>query len=254
MGLLSADEPLLRRRPFRSPHHTISTAGLTGGGAAPRPGEISLAHRGVLFLDELPEFRADTLDVMRQPLEEGVVTISRATATATFPCDFQLVCAMNPCRCGWYGDSSGRCVCTQNSVSSYISRISGPLLDRIDIIVEVPALNFDELRSREEPESSSAVKQRVEQARALQNKRFSQGTCRSNAGMQTAQLREYCTLSDDCAGLMKQAFESLGLTARSYDRIRKVARTIADLDASEEIQIPHIAEAIQYRTYQLSQN
>ena len=172
MGLLRPQSPLVRSRPFRSPHHTISTAGLTGGGTVPRPGEISLAHRGVLFLDELPEFRKETLEVMRQPLEDGVVTISRASGSASFPSRFQLVCAMNPCRCGWYGDPSGRCVCSQASVQSYLSRISGPMLDRIDIIVEVPALNFTQLRAHEEPEPSSAVKKRVEAARGRQLARF----------------------------------------------------------------------------------
>ena len=253
MGLLRPQAPLVRSRPFRSPHHTISTAGLTGGGTVPRPGEISLAHRGVLFLDELPEFRKETLEVMRQPLEDGVVTISRASGSASFPSRFQLVCAMNPCRCGWYGDPSGRCVCSQASVQSYLSRISGPMLDRIDIIVEVPALNFTQLRAHEEPEPSSAVKKRVEAARGRQLARFAGTDCRCNADMQAKELRRWCELDDACAALMQQAFDALGLTARSYDRIRRVARTIADLDGSAEIQPQHLAEAIQYRTYQLVQ-
>ena len=253
MGLLRPQSPLVRSRPFRSPHHTISTAGLTGGGTVPRPGEISLAHRGVLFLDELPEFRKETLEVMRQPLEDGVVTISRASGSASFPSRFQLVCAMNPCRCGWYGDPSGRCVCSQASVQSYLSRISGPMLDRIDIIVEVPALNFKQLRAHEEPEPSSAVKKRVEAARGRQLARFAGTDCRCNADMQAKELRRWCELDDACAALMQQAFDALGLTARSYDRIRRVARTIADLDGSAEIQPQHLAEAIQYRTYQLVQ-
>ena len=253
MGLLRPQSPLVRSRPFRSPHHTISTAGLTGGGTVPRPGEISLAHRGVLFLDELPEFRKETLEVMRQPLEDGVVTISRASGSASFPSRFQLVCAMNPCRCGWYGDPSGRCVCSQASVQSYLSRISGPMLDRIDIIVEVPALNFTQLRAHEEPEPSSAIKKRVEAARGRQLARFAGTDCRCNADMQAKELRRWCELDDACAALMQQAFDALGLTARSYDRIRRVARTIADLDGSAEIQPQHLAEAIQYRTYQLVQ-
>ncbi len=252
MGLLTAQEPLVRHRPFRSPHHTISAVGLAGGGSNPKPGEISLAHKGVLFLDELPEFRKEALEIMRQPLEDGVVTISRASATASYPSQFQLVCAMNPCRCGWYGDPSGRCVCTQNSVNQYLSRISGPMLDRIDIIVEVPALNFEELRDHEMTENSNEIKKRVEAAREVQRKRFVRGKCRCNANMETYELRKYCTLDDECATLMKQAFDALGLTARSYDRIRKVARTIADLDGSAEIQPQHIAEAIQYRTYQFA--
>lgn len=254
MGLLPPDNPLIRRRPFRSPHHTISAAGLTGGGTIPRPGEISLAHKGVLFLDELPEFKKETLEVMRQPLEDGIVTISRASGTASFPSQFQLVCAMNPCRCGWYGDPSGRCTCSLQSVYQYLSRISGPLLDRIDIIVEVPALNFDELRGHASPEPSSEIKKRVEAARTIQRDRFASGSCRCNADMQTRELRKYCELDDDCAALMKQAFDALGLTARSYDRICKVARTIADLDGSAKILPQHIAEAIQYRSYQLRQN
>ena len=253
MGLLRPQSPRVRSRPFRSPHHTISTAGLTGGGTVPRPGEISLAHRGVLFLDELPEFRKETLEVMRQPLEDGVVTISRASGSASFPSRFQLVCAMNPCRCGWYGDPSGRCVCSPASVQSYLSRISGPMLDRIDIIVEVPALNFTQLRAHEEPEPSSAVKKRVEAARGRQLARFAGTDCRCNADMQAKELRRWCELDDACAALMQQAFDALGLTARSYDRIRRVARTIADLDGSAEIQPQHLAEAIQYRTYQLVQ-
>lgn len=254
MGLLSPEEPLIRRRPFRSPHHTISAAGLTGGGSTPRPGEISLAHRGVLFLDELPEFRKETLEVMRQPLEDGIVTISRASGTACFPSQFQLICAMNPCRCGWYGDPSGRCVCSLASVNSYLSRLSGPLLDRIDMIVEVPALNFDELRSHAVPESSVEIKKRVEAARKMQRERFASKRCRSNAGMQTQELRQFCNLDEACTSLMKQAFDALRLTARSYDRICKVARTIADLDGSAEIQPQHLAEAIQYRTYQFTKN
>lgn len=254
VGLLTPENPLVRYRPFRAPHHTISTPGLAGGGTNPRPGEISLAHKGILFLDELPEFKKDTLEIMRQPLEDGIVTISRANGTVSYPSKFQLVCAMNPCRCGWYGDPSGRCTCTQISVNQYHSRISGPLLDRIDIIIEVPALNFDELRSHAIPESSAEIKRRVEAARLLQRERFKKTKCRCNAEMQTAELRKYCELSSDCVSLMKQAFDALGMTARSYDRIKRVARTIADLDGSETIEPQHIAEAIQYRTYQYTQN
>ena len=254
MGLLTPESPLVRRRPFRSPHHTISAPGLTGGGSTPRPGEISLAHRGVLFLDELPEFRRETLEVMRQPLEDGMVTISRANGSASYPSRFQLVCAMNPCRCGWYGDPSGRCTCSQGAVQAYLSRISGPLLDRIDIITEVPSLHFDELRSTTVPESSAVVKQRVETARAIQRERFKGTSCRCNANMQTPELRRFCELDETGALLMQQAFESLGLTARSYDRIRRVARTIADLAGSESILPEHLSEAIQYRTHQLIQN
>ena len=247
MGLLSAQEPLMTRRPFRSPHHTISNAGLAGGGTNPKPGEISMAHQGVLFLDELPEFHKDTLDLMRQPLEDGQVTISRVAGAVTYPAEFMLVCAMNPCKCGWYGDPSGRCTCSEKAVQNYRSRISGPMLDRIDIVVEVPAVHFEDLRRRAEAEPSAAVKERVDAARKIQNDRYGEHSGICNARMKPGDLRKYCALDDASAGLMKQAFEAMGLTARSYDRILKVARTVADLDGSEEIQPQHLAEAIQYR-------
>lgn len=253
MGMLDSKTPLINKRPFRSPHHTVSNAGLAGGGTNPKPGEISLAHRGVLFLDELPEFRKDTLDLMRQPLEDGSVTISRVSGAVTYPAEFMLVCAMNPCKCGWYGDPSGRCKCSQHSIQEYCSRISGPLLDRIDIVVEVPAVNFEELRTRAEAEPSSAIRERVNYARQRQNLRYKGSAGMCNARMGPAELRKYCNLSDACARLMKRAFETMGLTARSYDRIVRVSRTIADLDGSEEIQPQHIAEAIQYRAMRLWQ-
>ena len=245
LGLLTARQPLVSRRPFRSPHHTISNAGLAGGGSSPKPGEISMAHKGVLFLDELPEFRKDTLDLMRQPLEDEKITISRVSGSLTYPAEFMLVCAMNPCKCGWYGDPSGRCRCSEAAVQSYRSRISGPMLDRIDIVVEVPSVHFEDLRTRAEAEPSSEVKKRVNAARRVQNKRF--GDSRCNARMGPEDMRRYCQLDDDCAELMKSAFDIMGLTARSYDRILKVARTIADLDGSLDIRTEHIAEAIQYR-------
>lgn len=251
MGMLSAKDPLVRTRPFRSPHHTISNAGLAGGGANPKPGEISLAHQGVLFLDELPEFHKDTLDLMRQPLEDGAVTISRVSGSVTYPAEFMLVCAMNPCKCGWYGDPSGRCQCSERAVQSYRSRISGPLLDRIDLVVEVPAVAFEDLRRRERAESSQTVKARVDQARKIQHQRFGSESGLCNARMTGSHLRTYCQLDDICAELMKRAFDTMGLTARSYDRILKVARTIADLDGSETIQPGHLAEAIQYRAVNL---
>ena len=251
LGLLTRQEPLVQRRPFRSPHHTISSAGLAGGGSNPRPGEISMAHKGVLFLDELPEFKKDTLDMMRQPLEDGQVTISRVSGAVTYPSEFMLVCAMNPCKCGWYGDPSGRCTCSEKAVEAYRSRISGPLLDRIDIVVEVPAVHFDELRRRAEAEPSAAIQTRVNEARKRQLDRFGPENGKCNARMGPSDLRTYCALDEECAALMKQAFEAMGLTARSYDRILKVARTVADLDGSDTIRPQHLAEAIQYRAVNL---
>lgn len=247
-GMTSKEHPIISARPFRSPHHTVSAAGLSGGGSVPRPGEISLAHNGVLFLDELPEFHKDALEILRQPLEDGEVTVSRVSGTLTFPSRFMLVCAMNPCKCGWYGHPSGRCKCSDYEVKRYQSRISGPLLDRIDLMVEVPALEFKELRDNSYAEKSEDIKKRVDAARDIQRKRFnSDSVCNANIG--SKEIRTFCALSADCESLMKQAFDALGLTARSYDRILRVSRTIADLDGSEEIKPEHIAEAIQYRTY-----
>jgi len=243
-GLTDAKQPVLTQRPFRSPHHTLSTAAMAGG-AQLQPGEISLAHNGVLFLDELPEFRTDTLEVLRQPLEDGEVVISRAAGSACFPSRFMLLCAMNPCKCGWYGHPSGRCKCTENEVKRYLARLSGPLLDRMDLFVEVSALDFDELSARERAETSAQVKARVDAARAIQRER--QPHLSSNARMGREELDRFCALDDTCQKLMKGAFDRMGLTARSYDRILRVARTIADLDGSQAIQAHHLAEALQYR-------
>ncbi len=248
MGLTSKERPLLSDRPFRSPHHTVSSVGMAGGGNPyPKPGEISLAHHGVLFLDEMPEFRKDVLEVLRQPMEEGKISVVRSAASETYPCRFMLVCAMNPCKCGWYGHPSGRCRCAPNEVKRYLSKLSGPLLDRIDLYAEVPALEFEALSDRSPGESSADIRARVTTARLVQSKRFEDGRSACNADMGQKELRTYCTL--DAAGekLMKGAYEHMGLTARSYDRILRVARTIADLDGSADILSTHLAEAIQYR-------
>ena len=248
LGLTTPEEPLLTQRPFRSPHHTISAMGMAGGGApTPRPGEISLAHNGVLFLDELPEFHKDVLEVLRQPMEEGKVQISRATGTEVFPSRFMLVCAMNPCKCGWYGHPSGRCRCTPQAVQRYLGKLSGPLMDRIDLYVEVPALELQELRQEQPAEPSSAIRERVNAARVVQSQRYGSEGPNCNAHMGPKELREHCKLDEAGEVLLKGAFERMGLTARSHDRILRVARTIADLDGSEAIEANHLAEAIQYR-------
>lgn len=251
-GLTGKRNPIISTRQFRSPHHTVSAAAMAGGGTTPRPGEISLAHNSVLFLDELPEFRKDVLEVLRQPLEDGEVTVSRVAGSVTYPANFMLVCAMNPCKCGWYGHS--RCKCTPNEVRAYHNRISGPLLDRIDIIVEAPALEYEELKSRTPSESSAEIKKRVNAARGAQQKRFAGTEIHKNADMDTKALNRFCALDADCEELMHRAFDSMGLTARSYDRILRVARTIADLDGSEGIGAAHIAEAIQYRSFDFREN
>lgn len=247
-GLLSPQEALITRRAFRSPHHTISNAGLTGGGSYPRPGEVSLAHHGVLFLDEFPEFKRDVLEVMRQPLEDGQVTIARAQASLTYPAQFMLVAAMNPCPCGFYNDHVKPCTCTPHMISKYLQRISGPLLDRIDIHVEVPRLKQDELLSKRAGESSSAIRDRVIRARELQYARFSGSKIYCNAHMTSRHMKVFCKLTSDGEGMLKQAIEHLHLSARAFDRILKLSRTIADLAGSEAIGVEHIAEAVQYRS------
>ena len=255
MGLTSSENPILTERPFRSPHHTVSAVAMSGGGSAVHPGEISLAHNGVLFLDELPEFPRDVLETLRQPLEDGFVTVSRSAGSAQYPSSFMLVCAMNPCKCGWYGHPSGRCRCTPNEIRRYHSRISGPLLDRIDIIVEVPALEYEELRRKPDAESSREIKKRVDAARERQRARQNGGTgAECNARLGPAELARFCALSPECDELMRAAYDTMALTGRSYDRILRVARTIADLDGEENIAPAHLAEAIQYRTYDFTEN
>ncbi len=246
-GLTDRRHPLLQRRPFRSPHHTVSAVALAGGGAFPRPGEISLAHNGVLFLDELPEFHKDVMEVLRQPIEDGEVTITRTAGTVRLPSRFMLVAAMNPCRCGWRGHPSGRCTCTDAMVEKYVSRISGPLLDRMDLHVEVPSVEFEAMRRRETPEPSSAVKARVDAARRRQAERFQGTEVACNANMTPAMVGQYCRLDDAGERILKAAFDRMGLTARSHDRILRVARTIADLEGEEKITPAHLAEAVQYR-------
>ncbi|MHC1741370.1 MAG: YifB family Mg chelatase-like AAA ATPase [Anaerolineaceae bacterium] len=244
---LPAGLPLIKNRPFRAPHHTISHAGLVGGGNWPHPGEISLAHRGVLFLDELPEFGSRTLEVLRQPLEDKIVTISRAQGSLTFPANFQLVAAMNPCPCGYYGDSTHACTCSSGTVSKYQRRISGPLMDRIDIHIEVPRVDYEKLSDGRQGESSATVSQRVEAAREIQRRRFAGTTLTCNADMHPAEVRLYCSLDSDCRTLMRAAMNQMQLSARAYHRILKLARTIADLSGIESITAPTLAEALQYR-------
>ena len=260
-GVLDAEQGLVAYRPFRSPHHTISDAGLIGGGMVPRPGEVSLAHNGLLFLDELPEFPRNVLEVLRQPLEDGMVTISRAAMSLSFPARFMLAAAMNPCPCGYFNDKSRECMCTPPMIQRYVSKVSGPLLDRIDIHIEVPAVQYKELRGGAASEGSTEIRERVLAARERQHARFGAGNDRTNGSakaasrrvfansqMNTQQIRAYCELSSDAERLLERAMQQQGLSARAHDRILKVARTIADLDAAQDIGVKHIAEAIQYRT------
>lgn len=247
-GQLSKNVSLIKKRPYRSPHHTVSAPGLSGGGSIPRPGEISLAHNGVLFLDELPEFSRNAMESLRQPIEDGVVSISRVAGTLTYPCSVMLVCAMNPCPCGFYGHPTRKCSCPAGAPARYLAKVSGPLLDRLDIHIEVPQVNFDDLSSAEKGEPSAEIKKRVNKAREIQKKRFEGTSVHSNAHMTANMTRKYCVMTESASTLLKSSFESLGLSARAYDKILRLARTIADLADSEVIDVPHIAEAIQYRS------
>lgn len=247
-GALKGNSQLITRRPFRSPHHTVSTVGLSGGGAIPKPGEMSLAHNGVLFLDELPEFSRQAMEIMRQPLEDGKITISRASGTSSYPCSVMLVCAMNPCPCGYYGHPVRECTCREGAAAKYLSKVSGPLLDRIDIHIEVPPVDFDKLSDDTRGETSAQIRERVEKARKLQQERLKGTGANCNAQMNAAMTREFCKASDSAMKMLQMAFDRLGLSARAYDKILRVARTIADLDGSEIIEANHIAEAIQYRS------
>ena len=247
-GILSKDTPLLTQRPFRSPHHTISPIGLSGGGSIPRPGEVSLAHHGVLFLDELPEFNRNAIENLRQPMEDGVITISRANAVLTYPCSIMLVAAMNPCPCGYFGHPTRTCSCSHQTVLKYLSKISGPLLDRLDLHIEVPPVDFDDLTSTTKGESSETIRQRVNAVRLRQQERFKGSSIHSNAHIPSGQLDKYCPLDDAAKAVIKRSFHQLNLSARSYSRLLKVSRTIADMDNSDVIQRSHIFEAVQYRT------
>jgi magnesium chelatase family protein len=247
LGRLRTGQALMAQRPFRSPHHTISDAGLVGGGSPPAPGEVSLANHGVLFLDELPEFNRKTLEVMRQPLEDRIVTISRAMRSTTFPADFMLVAALNPCPCGYRTDPRRSCACTAPQIERYMGRISGPLLDRIDIHIEVPAVSFSELSSGPPGTSSETIRQEVMQAREIQSRRFASSTTRTNAQMSSRELREYCPLGKQQSSRLRDAVTEMGLSARAHDKILRVARTIADMDSSSDIETHHIEEAINFR-------
>ena len=242
-------EGLVRTRPFRSPHHSVTAVGLGGGGTnGIRPGEVSLAHNGVLFLDELPEFSRKTLEVLRQPIEDNQITITRAGQTCTYPCSIMVAAAMNPCPCGYFGDETHQCSCSPQAIRRYLHRISGPLLDRLDIHVEVPPVRFDELRSEESAEPSAEIKKRVDAAREIQRERFKNSKTLSNSRIDAARLREFCRIDKEAEGVLRNAFEKLGMTARAYDRVLKVSRTIADLEQSEVIRAIHVLEAVQYRS------
>jgi len=247
-GLLPPETPLVTERPFRAPHHTISNVGLIGGGRMPKPGEISLAHNGVLFLDELPEFSRGALESLRQPLEDGIITISRSLSSVNYTSSFMLIASLNPCPCGFYGDPVKVCTCSSSQIVKYRSKISGPLLDRIDIHIEVPRVNCREVMEKDSIEDSFAIRERVEKARKTQRERYCENNIFSNAQMTKKQIKKYCNINDNAKNLLYKAMEKLNLSARAYDRILKVARTIADLEQSVEIEISHLSEAIQYRS------
>ncbi len=247
-GALPSGTSLITKRPFRSPHHTVSTAGLSGGGRVPHPGEVSLAHNGVLFLDELPEFSRGAMETMRQPMEDGVITISRVSGTLTYPCETMLVCAMNPCPCGYYGHPTKKCTCPNGAAAKYLSKVSGPLLDRLDIHIEVPQVEFKKLSDDERGESSAEIRARVNAARLIQQKRFAGTNVTCNAKMTPAMTREFCKIDEKQKDFLEDSFEKLGLSARAYDKILRVARTISDLDKSEVITMVHLREAVQYRS------
>lgn len=248
VGTLKKDNPLISERPFRSPHHTVSPAGLSGGGRIPHPGEISLAHNGVLFLDELPEFSRGAMEILRQPIEDGEVTIARVRSTLTYPCSIILIAAMNPCPCGYFNHPKKPCTCSPKTISKYLSKVSGPLLDRLDLHIEVPAVSYENISSQEKAETSNEIKKRVNLAREIQNNRYENSGIICNARLSAESLQKVCNLTDGAKGILKIAFEKMGLSARAYDRILKVSRTIADLDQSEEIHKEHVSEAIQYRS------
>ena len=245
-GVLKKDAPLVTERPFRSPHHTISAAGLSGGGSIPKPGEISLAHNGVLFLDELTEFSRSTMETLRQPLEEGIITISRVRGTLTYPCHIMLIAAMNPCPCGYYGHPSKPCTCSPNAIRKYLSKVSGPLLDRMDIHIEVSPVSFDNLSSKAKLEPSCKIRERVNKAREIQKERLKSVGLLSNSQIPSHILSTVCELTEDAKSILQMAFDKMGLSARGYDKILKISRTIADLAGSEIIDKSHICEAIQY--------
>ena len=247
-GKLNSDIPLMTKRPFRSPHHTVSSVAMTGGGSNPKPGEITLAHRGVLFLDEFPEFRKDAIEAMRQPIEDGQLTVSRVLGAAVFPSEVMLVASMNPCNCGYYGDPTRECTCSAGQIQKYLNKISGPMLDRFDIHIEVSAVKYEELSGKKDGESSDTIRKRVENARKIQQERYKEYGIYCNSQLSASLTEKFCALNDECKFILKAAFENLGLSARAHSRILKVARTIADLEGSENIEISHLSEAIQYRS------